>query len=502
MQTEMVESAVPQDPAPEAFPSPAGSPERTGFPWPEWTALSLFAAIVAYAIPFHEPWSDEAQAWQLARSLSFSNLFRTYVRYEASPGLWHALLWILARSHVSYSGLHWFCAAIAVTAASLLIFKSPLPRYLKLTLPFSYFLLFQYAVIARGYVLVPLILFLLALRWKRSTVQVALLLGLLANVSLHAAVISGGLAIVYLIGQLRRDEARTAPGRRRLAVCAAIVLAFYALAIWTAWPPHDLLLAHFRGQSRPFFPNALGSVALGISQPWPLSVVFWIAIAFCLRARRALLYLLPVLFFAGFSGAVYAQFWHMGLLVPLVICIVWITWPAQETPASAYERAGRFALLFLAGFQILWSGYALRYDHFKAYSGDLAAAQFLKPLVEQKTPILLTWVDEPDAHAFDAVGILPYFTGSIFANQAEPFWWWSENNPIEARFADLLPSHPPVVLVEYRLLNPNQPIDLSQPKFVLLAQAGYRFTNSFCGTMPERMDLGITSCHLIFQYTH
>jgi hypothetical protein len=37
--------------------------------WPEWTATSLFAAVVAFAIPYHEPWSDEAQTWQLARSL-------------------------------------------------------------------------------------------------------------------------------------------------------------------------------------------------------------------------------------------------------------------------------------------------------------------------------------------------------------------------------------------------------------------------------------------------
>jgi hypothetical protein len=37
--------------------------------WPEWCALSVYAALVAMAIPYHEPWADEAQAWQLARSL-------------------------------------------------------------------------------------------------------------------------------------------------------------------------------------------------------------------------------------------------------------------------------------------------------------------------------------------------------------------------------------------------------------------------------------------------
>jgi hypothetical protein len=36
--------------------------------WPEWTALSFYAALAAFAIPYHEPFADEAQAWQLARS--------------------------------------------------------------------------------------------------------------------------------------------------------------------------------------------------------------------------------------------------------------------------------------------------------------------------------------------------------------------------------------------------------------------------------------------------
>jgi len=172
--------------------------------WPEWTAISVFAAVVAFVIPYHEPWTDEAQGWQLARSLSLRSLFQTHIHYEATPGLWHFLLWILNRAHVSYAGMHWICGAIAVVAAGLLVFISPFPRYLKLTLPFTFFLVYQYAVIARGYLLVPLILFSIAVGWKKSPLVVAALLGLLANCALHAAAISGGLAIVYFVEELRK----------------------------------------------------------------------------------------------------------------------------------------------------------------------------------------------------------------------------------------------------------------------------------------------------------
>ena len=206
--------------------------------WPEWSALVVYAALVALAIPYHEPWVDEAQSWQLARSLSLASLFKTYIRYEGTPGLWHFLLWIMIRLHVSYTGLHWICGLIATTGVSLLIFRAPFPRYLRLMFPFTFFLLFQYAVVARNYVLAPMLLFLIAIAWKKSTPGVATGLGLLANLSLHTAVLSGGLAVVYAIEQTRNRENKPDNNWRKLLLCALVLLGLYAFAIWTAWPPH------------------------------------------------------------------------------------------------------------------------------------------------------------------------------------------------------------------------------------------------------------------------
>ena len=274
--------------------------------WPEWTTLVLYAGVVAFAIPYHEPWANGAQAWQLARSLPLVDLFQKYIRYEGSPGLWHFLLWILSRVQVSYGGMHWICGGIAVAAISIFVLKSPFPRYLKLSLPFTCFLLFQYAVVARSYVLAPWLLFMTASRWKRNPAAVALFLGLLANVALHAAVISGGLAIVYATERIRDIDSKEPGQRRRLLFNAALLFCFYAFAIWTAWPAHDLVLV--RGQRHSFLAFALVSLVWGVCQPWILSIPFWIAIAMCLFARRRFIYLLPVLFFACFSGVVDVNF--------------------------------------------------------------------------------------------------------------------------------------------------------------------------------------------------
>lgn len=469
--------------------------------WPEWITLVLYATVVAFAILYHEPFVDEAQSWQLARSTSLVNVFQKYLRYEGSPGLWHLLLWVLSKAHLSYAGMHWMCGAIAVAGVSILVLKGPLPRYLKLSLPFTYFLLFQYAVVARNYVLVPLILFLLASRWKKSSIVViAFLLGLLANATLHAAVISGGLAVVYAIEGIGDGSFRSSAKRQELLFSALLLLCFYAIAVWTTWPPHDhLIVARIRGESRSFAVYFVVSLVRGVCQPWPLSILFWIAIGLCFRARRRLLYLLPVLFFACFCGTGYANWWHVGLLIPLVICLLWITWPAPEARISGYEMMGRAAMVLMVGTQILWSVYVLAYDYSHAYSPDLAAYKFLQPFVHKNAKIAVTYVDEPWIHSYEAVGILPYFDHNIYMNLPNAFWSWSSKDPTENRFAEALRSEPQIVLVEIRQLHP-EPINLESPKMQMLTKGGYRLTNVFCGAKPERFTVGETNCHLIFQH--
>ena len=469
--------------------------------WPEWTALSFYAALVAFAIPFHEPWADEAQAWQLARSLSLGSLFKTYIRYEGSPGLWYFLLWAMNRVHIGYIGLHWICGGIAVGATALLVLKSPFPRYLKLSLPFTYFLLFQYAVVARSYVLVPPLLYLIALCWKKRPLVPALLLGLLANVALHAAVISGGLAIVYLVEQIRIGGAKEPRRMRQLVLGAIILLPLCALALWTAWPVKDnsfySVPAHWQWQL--VLIGAGVSLIKGTCDPWILSVFCWVAISLCFLSRRRFFYLLPVLFLAAFSGAVHFEWWHVGLLMPLVSCLLWITWPAAADKASLREAVGRIALVIMATVQILWSAYAIEFDHYNAYSPDLAAAEFLRPLAQEGATIAVTYMSGPEGNASRSVGILPYFDHSIFANEPDSFWWWSSRNSTEKMFMEILPSHPSVIVVEVRSNRPNGSISLEDEKTDVLRGEGYTFTNMFCGTMPQGFQVSEKSCHLIFQ---
>jgi len=93
--------------------------------------------------------ADAAQASQIARSVSFLDLFRNAIHYEGSPGLWHVLLWVMVRLHVSYVGMHWLSALITLCGVFLAVPFAPFPLPLRLLLPFTYFMAYQYSTIAR-----------------------------------------------------------------------------------------------------------------------------------------------------------------------------------------------------------------------------------------------------------------------------------------------------------------------------------------------------------------
>jgi hypothetical protein len=157
-------------------------------------------------------------------------------------------------------------------------------------------------------------------------------------------------------------------------------------------------------------------------------------------------------------------------------------------------------MIFLAGIQILWSAYALAYDHSHAYSPDLAASKFLQPLVRDGAKIAVTYLDEPLNRSSDAVGILPYFDHNIYMNLPNSFWWWSANDSTEDLFPAALRTQPRIVLVEIRPNLPGQPINLKSAKVEILTNAGYKLTNVFCGGMVVRFEVAENSCHLIFQH--
>ncbi|HEX4066924.1 MAG TPA: hypothetical protein VHZ09_12945 [Acidobacteriaceae bacterium] len=210
----------------------------------EAIALGVYAALAAWVTIHHQPWADEAQAWLLARDSGLRDLFLTRLHYEGHPGLWHLLLWVLARLHGNYAAMQWAAVLVGVVSAWMILRYAPFSLPVRILLIFGYSLFQQTAIIARNYSLAPLLIFVLCvlLESKRDRpVVFALMAGLLANTALASAVISAGFVAVYFWkrGLRAGDCGATSDKSAWLLKFSVVLLLFWVAAIFTALPAPD-----------------------------------------------------------------------------------------------------------------------------------------------------------------------------------------------------------------------------------------------------------------------
>ena len=182
---------------------------------PEILALIIYAAAHLGMSLVHEPFFDEAEAWQIARSVSLKTLFLETTHYEGHPPLWHLILMPLAKAGAPYElSLTLVSLAFMGMAVFLILRYAPFPRLVRLLLPFTYFFFYQYGVISRVYCVLTLAFVLLAMAYRRRNERpgryVAVLI-LLCVTMAYGLVIAGGLALVWLC-EIGKESGRRQDG--------------------------------------------------------------------------------------------------------------------------------------------------------------------------------------------------------------------------------------------------------------------------------------------------
>ena len=520
----------------------------------QMAVLAGYAAVVATGIVYHEPWADEAQAWLLARDQGFWRLMLHSIRYEGSPGLWHALLWALARMHVGYVGMHWAAGAIALAGVYVLLRWSPFPLILKALLPFGFWLAYQDAVVARSYVMFAVLAFPAAAILRGMSraetppergrlIWLALLLGLMANLSLHGFIASVGFAIVALA--LLRRKARAgvkADGR----IPATILCAFWLFMAITVFPPSDVSFPAGKnlqsstekiwaalgnktakaelldGSGQEFLPGELPMRPGHAFQKRPGEgrwhriahvlglLTFPVSNFRCLALATLALILVQAVVFGRSRGQVgwigllpwalmilvftwmYLAPRHAGMIWEALLAALWVTWPAEPLPGPRLwlHRLTVVALALVAVNQVQWTAHSLWDDIRKPCSGDEAMAQWLKANEVGKRIA---------GFGYHTVGVTAWFSGPLYFNQPATYWIWSQKQRNDARAPFTLAAHPDVVVYggwDWSEHNADVSEDWLKPDVATLnsvplndsfhiieyAEArGYRETHRFCG---------------------
>ena len=397
--------------------------------------MGLYLFVVGVGVAVHEPWFDEAQSWLLARDASVWRLLTTYLRYEGHPPLWYLILKIPATLGLPYKSVDVVAAVIAAAGVLLLVLNREIPALFRALLPFTYFVAYQYTVVARSYVLVlPLMLAILSIYRKRRQRMwlFAGLLLLLSLVSLHGLSLAGALTAAYLFDLW--PERRTLSRKELIqhAIAGALLLANVVMIGLILRPPHDLAIAPYLN-----FRLSLGAMArvavtafTDTIYPGALTALVVAVLAVWLYRRKTLrtaslliLSLLPI-------SSVYYNAWHEGLFfIALVFSIFLAFTRIDPRTRTVADRRFDHAVLVLVALILLqhiwWTFRSLQFDIAEPYSGSEDAAAYIAEHQLERTRLFGT--------TFPALAVEPYFPRNIFANYRTSggfsFWDWSMRTP-------------------------------------------------------------------------
>lgn len=403
-------------------------------------AAAAYAVLAVFAIRSHEPWADEAQSWLLARDSSLTHLWGSLLHYEGTPGLWQTLIHGLIRAGLPYSAYGFVSATLSLVGVCLLLRYAPLPLFVRIALPFTYFLCYQYAVVARSYALIAPLLFAIAALYpaaRERPVLMTILLGLLAGVSAHGFLLSACIWLVIYAPMLVRGGV----SRKKMLVVGIGYFAILVFFLMSAWPAKDVAFADHRGLANlPLLPRiAKAGLAAAFTGYWiPSLAVVALSAPFLWRGGGWLIFLLAAASLCLFGAVVYAQLWHFGILFLAWIFAMWIS--AYRTRLTT---AALVALIAPIAFQCYWTGAAILYDWNHSYSGSLAAAQYLRA----------TGIASKGVYAagYPSVAIQPYFHSNIYSDfHGGAYWDWSRRNTADDPAALLESQHREFVLVGYK----------------------------------------------------
>jgi hypothetical protein len=467
--------------------------------------FAIYVIFLAIAVSHHEPWMDEAQAWLLAKDTSFKELFIKYLRYEGSPGLWHLILMFPAKLGLPYYSINILSAVFASLGVWLFLRYAPFPTFIKVLYPFSFFVFFQYGVVARNYCLISPILFLIAINYHKKQQHpylFLLLLCLLANISAHTFLIAGSIAFVHFV-DIIKDWKNIDTRTRMHQIIALFLFGLIALlVVFIIVTPKDQIYAGYINwdlKNLWLVSKRMLAGSLIMDEytqfPWLFGIVttaiFTTSVVWFYKNKLGLLYFMPLILLSMLFGLKYRNLWHQGVLFLLWIFVLWLSFEKyKKERLVGLSKAVIAGLGVVLAVQVYWCIDAVSYDINYNYSASYSVAKYLKANKLDKENIYIS--------GWKNISILPYFSRNIFSNHNNGsnrrFWNWSVNNVTSVGASK-------AVLDTIECLQPGVVIFASDhiPRKQKIELPGYKPVAFFKGYLCWKTGLSEPECYLIFK---
>lgn len=391
----------------------------------EWLIFAAYAVSLIVISCFHEPWYDEAEAWQMARGASLHDLLFYIPHYEGHPSLWYLLLALPAKLGIPYEiGLKSIAVMAALIYGWLILFCSPFPKWIRYLLPFQYFLFYQYGVISRPYGLSVLCFFLMAMAFKSRNEKpwrFLIPMAFLCALSGYGIVLAGGICIAWVWDICREKNWKLFTAKFWLdkRIAGLFFLLIVALLIILQIMPRSDTYATSQAGANSILTRLIYTVFMMLPDSTVITVLEgaaflskahlaisimlvgivvgagYLLFLYAVSSKKTLHYLvIPYALFTVFAALVYFCAHHMGMLLAFVIFWLWIalededrfaTWKKmtakitlQEHDRKTLQFAGKFALALIMLMPIYWTVGASYLEITTPYYYGRDMAKFLK----------------------------------------------------------------------------------------------------------------------------
>lgn len=350
----------------------------------------------------HEHWSDEAQSYLLARDTNFIEIFK-YMKYEGTPPLWVFTIKIFLSLGGTYQTFYILPIIFSTIGLILFEYKIKAPWYIKIIFPFTYFMFYQYTIVARSYCLVFPLLMLIAITYKKrfdKPLMFILCLFLFMNISLHTLLISGSLFLIYILDSITNEKITTKKNK------ITNIIIFFELLLTTiiTIPSKE---CSFGTDNMTHLFHVISEATLGselnIFIEIILSMIILIIIILSLKKGDYIKFFflfVPVTFIYIF---ITFQVWHVGIIWLLLFVYLIINNQINE------NKPIKIFILLVCLIQSTWTISSINYDYNNKYSAGKDAANYLKEYV-QKYKIIY-------GLGYSKTAIQPYFEKNIFDNK-------------------------------------------------------------------------------------
>ena len=334
-----------------------------------WLGLSVFMAI------HHEPFSDEAQAYLIARDASLFDIITDVARAEGHPLLWYIWLKIWLLFKIDYSYISFASLIPSFLGVWLFIKKAPFPPLVLYLFPLTYFIFYQYSIVARGYSFLLLFISLAAIYYpkrKEHPWLYIIILMLLGQIEIYTFILAGGIFALGLYEDWKAKEVNIK--------IVSMMIIYAALVITMLFPDLNNQYLSYISIPQVITVNTIRTLTCGLITSIcfdfnePIYLIFGATYFFALfielfniYRKETIFLLLPIIFFSCYAY----KLWHSGLVILIMMLGIWLN------PEKKLSRELKALIILLFGIQLIWSIKAFITDKNEHYSVGKDVSDFL-----------------------------------------------------------------------------------------------------------------------------